>query len=225
MQRIQARHGFTTIELMITVALMGVILAIAMPQLKGYVRREDTRRAATEMSDVLTRAMSEAKNSGHMTWVLFAEPTNGLFPFEENQVAAVVTDTNFDNTMEETDSSRPIFMPNSGNPDIALYGVNGTPLAGISIPDQDESTFLADSDLGSLTNGTTLPVDAIMGVPVIGFSNQNGSPVRADSPTSFGSGAGGVYLTDNDGLVFAILVLPMGEIRTMVLDSTTEKWR
>jgi prepilin-type N-terminal cleavage/methylation domain-containing protein len=224
MQRFHAKHGFTMLELMITVALMGIILSIAMPQLKGYMKREDARRAATDVATVLSQARSQAMSSGRMTFVMFGQPTNGIDPFEDGQIAAVVTDTDYDSHVTEADPVSPVFLPNGINSDISMYGVNGTPLGSLNIPDEDESRFVPTSDLASLPNGTTLPIDPVLGVPVIGFTPQ-GSPVRSDTPTDFGSGAGGVYLTDNDGMVLAVIVRPMGEIRTMVLDSGTERWR
>ncbi len=79
--------------------------------------------------------------------------------------------------------------------------------------------------LDTVVNGATFPVDAGSGRPVIAFS-ERGIPVDPSDPSSWGSGAGGVYLTDADGsAVFAALVAPLGEVKLRAYDSSSETWK
>ena len=73
-------------------------------------------------------------------------------------------------------------------------------------------------------NGATFPVDPMDGRPVVAFS-ERGVAVDPASPTSWGSGAGGVYLTDGDTSVFAAVVGPLGDVQLRVFDEGSATWR
>ncbi len=73
-------------------------------------------------------------------------------------------------------------------------------------------------------NGATFPVDATSGRPVIAFS-ERGIPVDPASPNAWGTGAGGVYLTDGDSNVYAALVQPLGDVQLRVFDPASDSWK
>lgn len=59
MKNIQVNHaqkGFTLIELMIVVAIIGILAAIAIPQYQDYVARSQVSRVVGEVSSVKTQA-------------------------------------------------------------------------------------------------------------------------------------------------------------------------
>jgi prepilin-type N-terminal cleavage/methylation domain-containing protein len=229
MKTFHDRRGFTLVELMVTVAIMGVVVAIAMPAMTSYKRKEDARSAARDISGVITNARSQAIASGRMTFLLFGEPGNGLFPFEAGQIAALVRDDNGDNNLTADDVAVPIRLRAGINPEVSLYGVRGTPLETTAIPADDLSTDEADGTLASLTDGSTLPVTVGFDVPVVGFTPQ-GSPVRlldVGPPwvDNWGTGAGGVYVTDNRDVVLGVFLMPLGAVSVRKLDVASGEWR
>lgn len=76
----------------------------------------------------------------------------------------------------------------------------------------------------TVVNGATFPVDVTDGRPVVAFS-ERGVAVDPSSPTSWGSGAGGIYLTDGDSTVFAAVVSPLGDVQLRVFDAGSAAWR
>jgi prepilin-type N-terminal cleavage/methylation domain-containing protein len=224
MKRFRDSRGFSIFELITVMAVMGVMVAIAMPMMTSYKRKEDTRGAAQKMSSVVTEARARAISSGRMTFLLLGEPTNGIAPFEPGQVAALVMDDDGDNAITEADPVSPIHLPVGINADISMYGVNGTPLGSFAIPTDDLSEAVASGNLSTLTNGTTLPVSADLGVPVVAFSPQ-GAPVAVDTPAEWGTGAGGIYVTDNANMVLAVLIAPLGSVKVEKLDPADGNWK
>ena len=49
---LRRRRGFTLIELMIAVAILGILAAIAIPAFVGYIRRSKTAEATTNVRNI-----------------------------------------------------------------------------------------------------------------------------------------------------------------------------
>ncbi len=75
-----------------------------------------------------------------------------------------------------------------------------------------------------VVNGATFPVDEESGRPVIAFS-ERGIPVDPANPTSWGSCAGAIYMTDGRSTVYAAVVQPLGNVQLRVFDRVTGQWR
>jgi prepilin-type N-terminal cleavage/methylation domain-containing protein len=52
--------GFTLIELMVTITIVGILLAIGVPSFRGFVAGQRVKTASYDISSVLTYARSEA---------------------------------------------------------------------------------------------------------------------------------------------------------------------
>lgn len=53
-------HGYTMVELLVTMAVSGILLALAVPSYTGTIARTKTRGFATELTSSLSRTRSEA---------------------------------------------------------------------------------------------------------------------------------------------------------------------
>jgi len=225
MQSFRARQGFSLLELMTVVAIAGFISIWGIASLRSYSKHEDTRRAASSVAGWLSKARSEAMAGGRMTFVVFAQPTNGTVPFDPGQYGAMVIDEDGDGQISAGDAITPLFLPNGINTDVTIYGVEGqTKLKNTPIPSDDESQAVVAGNMTNLTDGTTAPIDPTLGVPVIAYSPQ-GSPVAMATPTNWGTGAGGIYLTDNNDMLIAVVVLPLGDVHTLAWDTGSESWK
>ncbi len=69
----KVQQGFTLIELMIVVAIIGILAAIAIPQYQDYTARAQTSEAMTLLAGLKTPIMEEYSQTG--VWSL---PTAGV---------------------------------------------------------------------------------------------------------------------------------------------------
>ena len=67
-------------------------------------------------------------------------------------------------------------------------------------------------------------MSADLGVSVVAFSPQ-GAPVAPDTPAEWGTGAGGIYLTDNKDMVLGVFVMPLGSVKVQRLELGSGEWK
>ncbi len=89
-KRVKAKKGFTLIELMIVVAILGILAAIAIPTYMDYTKRAKVSEAVSLLSGV-ANAMAEY----HSSLGVF---TNNLSDIGGNKTSRYVTNMSADNT-------------------------------------------------------------------------------------------------------------------------------
>jgi type IV fimbrial biogenesis protein FimT len=70
-------HGFTLVELLITVAVLVITLAIAAPAMSGFIRSSQLSGTQTELIGALMLARSEATKRGAQVGIVAALPASG----------------------------------------------------------------------------------------------------------------------------------------------------
>jgi type II secretion system protein H len=70
-RRVAGQAGFTLIELMVALSVLGVLMAIAVPTMSSHMALQEIRGSAQQVVDVLRDARDSAMNEGQPRYVLF----------------------------------------------------------------------------------------------------------------------------------------------------------
>jgi prepilin-type N-terminal cleavage/methylation domain-containing protein len=89
---VQSRNGFTLVETLIVVVLLGLIVLIGFPKMSSAMARSDLRGARTTMINMVATARAASVQSNRLTWVKFEGSTAHVLA-RPRQDGAVGADT------------------------------------------------------------------------------------------------------------------------------------
>ena len=135
-----AQKGFTLIELMIVVAIIGILAAIAIPQYQNYISRSQAARVMNETTQV-KNALEDCINNGRTTTILHSgTPAAGA------EATTCVLGTNPSNLIGANVVAT---TSNTGYPTIA-YNADGTATVAATFG-QNAATSLKQASKNSMT--------------------------------------------------------------------------
>jgi len=210
--------GFTILELMIVLGIVGIMAAFAVPSIGRYRLREQTLESAQLVASVLRAAHAASVKDGVQLFVIF----NPGAPSPAGTVVRLVRDLDGDWQESVGDIGTDYAFAPATDAVIVPVGTAGT-----NTPFDDSTPVPGDpsgGDLSNVVNGANFPADPNTGQPALGFGNQ-GVPVDLNTPTAWGSGAGAYYVTDGSSAVYAAVIGPLGEVRVRSLNPGTGQWQ
>ena len=228
MQRHRRTQGFTIFELMIVMAIMAVMLAFAAPGFNRYRQREGTKSDALMVASALRLARARAMKEG-VQYILILNPAAGYtteiapdLPGSGTNLRAVARLVR-DDDRDQVESADDTFAMNVTVP-ISVYSGREydpatDPFSDALQPDDPNAT------LAAVEFGTTFKKLDDGETSAVGFTNR-GIPFDPNvDPPAPPSGQGAYYMTDGQGAVFAVVLLPLGEVRVRTLSPVTNGWR
>ncbi len=214
--------GLTLIEVMIVLAIIGVMSVMALPAFRSYFEDQRVKQAARAVADVLSLARTEAIRTGRSHIVYFQQdPTGAVLVDDGGNTVPILL-------VQDDDGTGPLPAPNgqvdAGErrvPVRAEQGVNwGVTLAAGAAP--------GDTGLvANFTTGRTFQTPGLAAARWVVFRPDGvprGYSTGPYTEGAIGTGGGGVYLT-NGRRDYAIVLSPLGGVQVNLWNPALNQWR
>jgi len=101
MEKIMDKKGFTLVEAMVVIAVIGIAVAVAVPNIVGYMPEYRLKRAARDLySAMQSTKMGAIKNNS--SWAIVYDPGNSCYFICSDPGADATWSTTADNTVVST---------------------------------------------------------------------------------------------------------------------------
>ncbi len=211
-------HGFTLIEIMIAVTIIGITMGMALPRLQSFLTDQRLKAAARSVGDALTFARMEATRTGNVQIVFFMEerPATPLLDLAGNTVPILILD---DGQQGSAGQNCRIDGGETFRTVAAENGVNwGATFAAVRAP--------GDTEAGPIGDGIALVDAGGNAITWVAF-RADGIPISATSGCALGAtgtGGGAIYLT-NGVRDWAVVLSPLGGVRLHAFERGAVAWR
>jgi prepilin-type N-terminal cleavage/methylation domain-containing protein len=204
----RANAGFTLVEMMVVVAMVGVLAAFSAPLMQGFFADLRLKAAARDTADAFRLARVEAIRTGTPHIVFFSAGAGtdpGGTPLPNDPATGVpvpiliVRDDNGNCRIDAADPQTPVLAKPGLAWGSSVSGITSVPSDGGAADHSAGSSF--QTAVGAATNWVQFGSDGVPGV----FD-------AACNPGALGTGAGGIYLT-NGRRDYAVVMSALGAVR------------
>src|SRR5262245_7646008 len=224
--RQRRRGGLTVIEVMVVIAILGVLTGIAIPNIIEWSRHQRLRDGARSIGDLLLLARTEAIRTGRRHVVFFGPPGStdpGGNPIEAHAawVPVLALDDGAPTASncvidagEEVEGLKPL--------DGLSWGVS---VATGPVPTDSGAGPFAPTpwDGGTFTDAAGNPVHWLLFGPDGLPAAFDGAGATCGTLTPAGGGGGALYVTDGER-DYAIVLSPIGGVRVHLWNPQSGAW-